>query len=212
MLWAVLAFLAPVFAQTDSDTAAPAVDTVATDSSSAGVTYLDRLIVSATRQESILGNSPSISYVVGREDVDVVDAQQVSDALQYVTGVNIEGGTGSGGANKRNIAINGMPSYYNVVMLNGMRLRSSHIQTGTDVNQIPAGAVERIEIIKDASSALYGSDALGGVVNIVTPRGGAKPTATIGGSFGSNNSWKGEVSSTGTSASGKASYGIFCRA
>ncbi|MBF0433466.1 MAG: TonB-dependent receptor plug domain-containing protein, partial [Fibrobacteria bacterium] len=181
------------------------------DSSSTASPLLEfeKKIVSATRHESPLRNTPSLSHVVTRDDIEKINALKTSDVLQYVAGLNVESGTGSGGPYKKNISVSGMPNYYNVVMVNGMRLRSSHIQTGTNVDLIPVASIERIEIIKDASSALYGSDALGGVINIITRQGIPAPEAVIGGGVGSFSTYSGEGIARGSSASGKTSYSIY---
>lgn len=57
-----------------------------------------------------------------------------------------------------------------LVLLNGRRLAPSGTGTFVDISQIPLAAVQRVEIVPDGSSAIYGSDAIGGVVNIITPR------------------------------------------
>ncbi|MBF0429923.1 MAG: TonB-dependent receptor [Fibrobacteria bacterium] len=170
---------------------------------------LEKKIVSATRHESSLKKTPSISHVVTRDDIEKINALKTSDVLQYVSGVNIESGTGSGGPYKKNISVSGMPNYYNVVMVNGMRIRSSHIQTGVNIDLIPVASIERIEIIKDASSALYGSDALGGVINIITRKGTAKQKTMLGGGTGTYSSYNGEVMSRGSSKSGKTAYSVY---
>ncbi len=171
--------------------------------------HLEKLIVTATRRSTELSKAPSISHVVARPELENIQARRASDALKYVPGLSLESGTGSGSPFKTNVTINGMPNYYNVVMVDGMRMLTSHIQTGVNIDMIPAGAVERIEIIKDASSALYGSDALGGVVNIITRGGGAVPNASLEGAGGSNNSWMSAVSGRGSSLSGNLAYSVY---
>lgn len=170
---------------------------------------LEKVIVTATRRETQLKNAPAIGDVVGRGEIEEIEAPQVSDALKYVPGVSVESGTGSGGPAKRNVSINGMPNYYNVVMINGMRLLSSHFHTGANVDLIPATAVDRVEIVKDASSALYGSDALGGVVNIVTRKGSGIPEMKLSGSYGSFDTWSGEALSSGMTIQDKAAYSLY---
>ncbi|MFH1760758.1 MAG: TonB-dependent receptor, partial [bacterium] len=160
------------------------------------------IIVTATRHATQQEKSPGISSVVNRQEIEDLSAQHPSDIMPYVPGLSVEAGTGSGLPFKKNIAINGMPNYYNVVMVDGMRLLSSHIQTGVNIDLIPANSIQRIEIIKDASSALYGSDALGGVINMITRAGTAKPEAIITGGAASNNTFHGEVQSRGMTGSG----------
>ena len=138
---------------------------------STGLPQLQKQIVCASLRETALMKTPAICDVIGEKEISAVSAVRVSDVLKYIPGMNVEQGTGSGSPFKKNVTINGMPNYYNLILVDGMRLLSSHTQTGVDIDMIPASAIERIEIIKDASSSLYGSDALGGVVNIVTKKG-----------------------------------------
>jgi len=181
----------------------------AKDSAQSSTVELPKIVVSAVRRESELKFTPSILDVVGLGEFEAVSASRISDALRYVPGMNIEQGTGSGGPFKKNITINGMPNFYNVVMVDGMRLLSSHSQTGTNIDMIPASAVERVEIIKDASSALYGSDALGGVVNIITKRGHYDPQLQASIGAGSYKTWKTEVARRGTLPQSKVSYSLY---
>ncbi len=69
------------------------------------------------------------------------------------------------------IALRGIGAERTLVLLNGRRLPTDPYYDAVDLNWIPAAAIEKIEILKDGASALYGSDAIGGVVNIVTKKG-----------------------------------------
>ncbi len=158
---------------------------------------LDKIIISAARRETRLKNTPGMSYVVDRGDLDVVHAHRASDAMGYVPGLDLEGGTGVGLPFKQNVSINGLPSFHNIVLVDGRRLLSSHFHTGTNIDMIPAENIERIEIIKDAASALYGSDALGGVINIITKKGTASPVTEVFGGGASRSTIRGGLSFRG---------------
>lgn len=175
----------------------------------AEIPQLDKKIVCAQLKKTELRRTPAICDVIGKEEMTSVSATDVSDALKYVPGMNIEQGTGSGVPFKKNVTINGMPNYYNLIMVDGMRLLCSHSQTGANIDMIPAAAVERVEIIKDASSALYGSDALGGVINIVTKKGTPKGEVDASVNYGSFKTWGAEAASRGTVAGGTTAYSLY---
>ena len=176
---------------------------------STGLPQLQKQIVCASLRETALMKTPAICDVIGEKEISAVSAVRVSDVLKYIPGMNVEQGTGSGGPSKKNVTINGMPNYYNLILVDGMRLLSSHTQTGVDIDMIPASAIERIEIIKDASSSLYGSDALGGVVNIVTKKGDRNAEVDASINCGSYKTWGAEAAGRGTPGNGITAYSLY---
>lgn len=165
----------------------------------AGVAELDPMLVSATRSEIGRRDAPVIAYVVDSAAMSAVRAAHVSEALAYVPGIDIGGGTGVGLPSKRSITVNGLPSFHSIVLVDGHRLLSSHFHTGANIDIVPPSAIERIEIVKDASSALYGSDALGGVVNIITKRGTTTPALDLSFAGGGQQTLRGSLSLRGSS-------------
>ncbi|OGJ87661.1 MAG: hypothetical protein A2268_04460 [Candidatus Raymondbacteria bacterium RifOxyA12_full_50_37] len=155
------------------------------------------IIVTATRRAEPLRNTPGIAYVLDEEALTATNAKTAADVFKYVPGLDLEAGTGVGTPSKQTVSMNGTPSFHTLVLLDGKRLLSSHFHTGTDVNLVPAGNIERIEVVKDAGSALYGSDALGGVINIITKKGGASPSLSVTGRIGTENTAAGDLSLTG---------------
>lgn len=94
-----------------------------------------------------------------------INPVQVSDALQYISGVNIRdyGGLSS----VQTVSLRGLPSNQTLVLFDGMNITNS--QTGlTDVSKLFISSVDKIEVAKGASSSLYGSNAIAGVVNLNT--------------------------------------------
>ncbi|MBN2777753.1 MAG: TonB-dependent receptor [Bacteroidales bacterium] len=150
---------------------------------------LDEVEISSMRNEQLLKNSPELVRVITSTEIKSLNVTDVSDILDYVAGVNIETGTGSGFANRGIVAMNGMPAQYTLVLLNGNRILSDHIHSGQNINFIPVEEIERIEIIKTASSAQYGSDAIAGVVNIITKTAETKSAASFFGEYGSYNTY-----------------------
>jgi iron complex outermembrane receptor protein len=112
--------------------------------------------------------------VVSADTIQKIGAQDVLATLQKLnpsfTGNGNAGQTvNNGGGGEAYVAIRNLPT---LVLLDGRRLANSAFSSGAlvDVNMIPLAMIERIEILKDGSSALYGSEAIGGVVNIITKK------------------------------------------
>lgn len=156
-----------------------------TEKKSKFVYKAEPIIVTPDREPVYLKNSPEIVTVVTSEEIKRMQATSTSEVLEKVTGVFMETGTGSGFPKRGVASINGLPANYVLVLLNGARLLSEHIHTGQNIDMIPPESIERIEIIKTAASAQYGSDAIGGVINIITFKKTKKAHGKAYGKFGS---------------------------
>ncbi|WP_246172636.1 TonB-dependent receptor plug domain-containing protein [Marinicella rhabdoformis] len=110
--------------------------------------------------------------VISREEIELSGESSAADFLRSLT-FNSTGSfrpqSGSSAQGTSSISLRGLGSSRTLVLIDGRRLPKSPSTGGDqDLNTIPAGAIERIEILSDGASAVYGSDAIGGVVNIVT--------------------------------------------
>lgn len=133
---------------------------------------LDEYVVTAARTETKLVDTPANISVVDAQTIEERHYQDVSEVLKDVPGANVlDGGHGS---NEKIIKLNGDERV--LVLIDG---RKANFQIGStsggranfDMNQLPdIGLIERIEVLKGAGGALYGSDAVGGVVNIITKK------------------------------------------
>ncbi|MDC0980366.1 TonB-dependent receptor [Bdellovibrionales bacterium] len=134
---------------------------------------VEKLKVTGSHIKRIDIEGPSPILVIDRDDLDRTGYNSVSDVLRDTT-VNSFGSarerSGSNAAGVAHVNLRGMGSAHTLVLLNGKRLPVDAVTGAVDLNLIPMAAVERIEILKDGASAIYGSDALGGVVNIITRR------------------------------------------
>lgn len=121
------------------------------------------------RRVEVEGVAPVV--ILDRKELDKTGYNSVSDVLRE-TSVSSFGGareaSGSNAAGNAEVDLRGLGSANTLVLLNGQRLPSDAVTGAVDLNMIPMAAVERVEILKDGASAIYGSDALGGVVNIIT--------------------------------------------
>jgi len=123
-------------------------------------------VSTGTKTSKILENTPVQTEVVSSKDIKLNHAKNISEALENVPGIMIKRTHGKQGLS---VWMQGFDSDRVLVLINGEALTSS---TGTtvDLSQISTEDVAKIEIIKGASSALYGSGALGGVINIITKK------------------------------------------
>ena len=172
---------------------------------------LERVEITGSSIKRIDGETALPVQIIKREDIAKLGVTTASELLKNISGntagltdgASITDSTGGqrgfNGANLRGIGVSST-----LILLNGRRLAnfaSPGDSSGVDLNNIPAGAVERVEILKDGASAIYGTDAIGGVINFITRKnyqggdlnvyalrtqqGGAqKTTATVGGGVG----------------------------
>lgn len=131
---------------------------------------LPTVIVSATATEIDVRDAPASVTVITAEEIQKIPAADLNDLLQRTPGLSAattpDGGT--------SIQIRGLPQGYSLLLVDGRRVGSSSDTfdryTRNEVNWIPPEAIERIEIIRGPMSSLYGSDAIGGVINIITKK------------------------------------------
>lgn len=130
---------------------------------------LAEMVVTSSLSEKARDEVPGAVEVIDRQDMTRMGAETIADALLYATGLMLITGEG------RNVAVSlrGAGRNHTLVLLDGRRLAGS-FKAQMDVAQLPVTLVERIEVVRGPVSALYGSDAIGGVVNIITvqPHGG----------------------------------------
>ncbi len=110
--------------------------------------------------------------VVGKDEIAASGKQTVTDivkTLPAAVGNSVSTTTTNGGGEgSGNIALRGLDASSTLVLLNGRRLPLDSSGSSPDLNSIPVAAIERIEILQDGASAIYGSDAIAGVINIIT--------------------------------------------
>ena len=151
------------------------------------VQELDEVVVTSTRKPTLLENTPEPISVITSGEIQSMNARSTGDVLQYLTGINVVSGTGSGLPKRSVVSMNGFPASYNLVLVDGIRLLSDHIHTGQNVDLIPPENIKKIEYIKGASSSQYGSDAMGGIINIITKKESENPESSFFSSYGNYN-------------------------
>ena len=131
------------------------------------VVEIDKIVITATRTEIDILNAPAYISVVTEEDFNKMGAKNIADVLSMQTGTNIRdyGPEGS----LKNISIRGSSSEGVLVLIDGIRLNDNRAG-GFNLSLIPLNNVEKIEIMRGGTSALYGADAVGGIINIITKK------------------------------------------
>ena len=127
----------------------------------------DVIVVTAGKIEQSVSNAVEKIQVVTSEDIKKSGAKTLTEAVKSVPGVSVKGA--AAGNPVDSISMQGFDSDYVKILVDGIAV-SGDIGGATAVFQVPVEDIERIEIIQGASSALYGSDAMGGVINIITKK------------------------------------------
>lgn len=125
----------------------------------------ERIVVTASSIPESLDSTPASVSVITREDIDKQQARDVSDLLREVPGLAISR-TGSPGKSTT-LFIRGGSSKQALVLWNGVEMNNAYL-SGYNFGQLSTAGVERIEVIRGPYSALYGSEAVSGVVNVLT--------------------------------------------
>ncbi|VAX27889.1 hypothetical protein MNBD_NITROSPIRAE01-1459 [hydrothermal vent metagenome] len=125
---------------------------------------LDEMVITGTRTEKKLLETPVRTEVVTREEIEQSHARDLKEALEDVPGLILRRTHGKQG---ESVGMQGFDADRILILLNGERLSATAGST-VDLTQIGTADIERIEIVKGATSALYGSEAMGGVINVIT--------------------------------------------
>ncbi|RYU66745.1 TonB-dependent receptor [Aliivibrio finisterrensis] len=139
----------------------------------------ETMVVTANRFEQSAKDVIAPMSVVTKEEIVQIQAKTMTDILRLQPGVEVASNGGIG--QNASIFMRGTNSDHVLILIDGFRMNSS-IKSGMNINKIPVNQVERIEIIRGSGAVMYGSDAVGGVINIITrtsPDNQSK-SATIG--------------------------------
>ncbi|MCY7360194.1 MAG: TonB-dependent receptor plug domain-containing protein, partial [Rudanella sp.] len=140
---------------------------------------LDEVVVTATRSERPMGALPLPVTVVGAKQIQQMGSLRLGDVLREQTGVAIVTDHGQG------VQIQGFGPDYTLIMVDGEPLVGRTAGT-LDLTRLAVGNIKQIEIVKGPSSSLYGSEALAGVVNIITDGAGPTTRASVSARYGAN--------------------------
>ncbi|MDH5648832.1 MAG: TonB-dependent receptor [Gammaproteobacteria bacterium] len=156
----------------------------------------DAVVVTATRTAQTAFESLASVTVITREDIEDAQAQEVSDLLSMYPGLDVKQTGGAG--TQTSIFLRGTESDHALVLVDGVRAFSA--TTGAFAwGSIPLSQIERIEIVRGPRASLYGSDAIGGVIQIFTRKNNGASAAVEGGTYGTKGAQAGWGYSSETS-------------
>lgn len=144
------------------------------------VELLPITVVTAAGYEQNIADAPASISVITREQLEKQSYSDVTDAVRNVPGVFV-----TGGGNMQDISIRGMDDTYTLYLVDGRPISAGRMVNtngadgGKQIGLPPISMIERIEVIRGPMSSLYGSEAMGGVINIITRRGGDEWTGSI---------------------------------
>ena len=150
---------------------------------------LDPIVVTATRMAEPADQTLASVTVITREDIERLQPHSVAELLTGLAGVSIANTGGLGKATS--VFLRGTEADETLVLIDGIRVGSASTGT-TAYEQLPVDQIERIEIVRGPRSSLYGSDAIGGVIQIFTRRGDGDLTPSLSVSGGTYATWSGQ--------------------
>lgn len=128
---------------------------------------IGEIVVTATKTEKPVKETPQTVAVITKEDIEKLENKNLGDVLRDVSGVNIKSNGALGALST--LTIRGLTERQILVLLDGVPIKNKQ-SSWVDLSDFSLQNVEKIEILKGAASSLYGADALGGVVNIITKK------------------------------------------
>ena len=138
------------------------------------------VVVTASRTEQELKETPTAAEVITREELERTGANTLTEALKRSANINV-----TQSAMGNNVSLRGMNNNQTLILINGRRIRTEDTNDSAnkyELNRVNMANVDHIEIIRGAASSLYGSEAMGGVINIITKKD-AKESVTFGGDW-----------------------------
>ncbi|RYE46287.1 MAG: TonB-dependent receptor, partial [Sphingobacteriales bacterium] len=176
--YAALLLTASASGQTVSESASPANEKI-TPPTATQVEEPEEVVIVGSRIRRTTFNSPSPVKVITREEATAAGFTNTTEMLQSTAVTsgssqinNAYGGyVTNGGPGANTISLRGLGAERTLVLINGRRLSPAGSRGGVgsaDLNVLPTAIVEHVEVLKDGASSIYGSDAIGGVVNVIT--------------------------------------------
>ena len=151
------------------------------------VSNLEEVVVVASRSPKRLSEIGKVVRVITAETISRSQGRTLPELLNNVAGLTI-GGNGGNPADVKAVYLRGASSANTLILIDGIPVNdASEISGEYNISAIPIENIERIEILKGGNSTLYGSDAVAGVINVITRKGSSKLAANLlatGGSYG----------------------------
>ncbi|MBG6234136.1 vitamin B12 transporter [Pedobacter sp. CAN_A7] len=155
---------------------------------------LDEVVISTTKNDQKQSQTGKVVTLIGQEVLSRSHGRNLTDLLNEQAGIVVSGASGNLGLNK-SVFVRGASGAYAVILIDGV-LVSSPVGNGSafDLRMFSIDQIDHIEILKGGQSTIYGSDAVSGVINIITKKGKKAGNSVYGvGSYGSYESFKGTI-------------------
>lgn len=142
---------------------------------------MDQVVVTGTLTRHMLKDTPVITEVISLKSIRDIGSSNLVDVMQEQTGIDISNGIGR----VQSAQVQGLSDNHVLVLIDGERTTGS-VDGALDLGQIPVDQIERVEVVKGPLSSVYGSEAMGGVINIITKQASSAPRMKAGITVGSN--------------------------
>ncbi|MDM0112536.1 TonB-dependent receptor [Variovorax sp. J22R133] len=169
------------------------------------VPSLNETVVTAQRVRQRLSDAVADISVIDRETIDRSGAESVADVLAKVPGIQIARTGGVG--NTSSVYVRGAETRFTAVFIDGVRV-DSQSTGGATWEAIPLSQIDRIEIVRGPGAAVYGSDAIGGVIQLFTRKGEGGFAPFVGVGVGSRSLYKAEAGASGAGGGFDYSFGV----
>ena len=166
---------------------------------------LDEIVVTANRTPQPLSELVGDMSVIERDTIERAGAVGVADLLARLPGIEISRNGGAG--SNTSVFIRGAETRFTAVYIDGVRV-DSQSTGGATWESIPLAQIERIEVLRGPAAAVYGSDAIGGVIQLFTRRGEGRPLPYVGVGFGSYGLRRSEAGISGAAGAFDYSLGV----
>ncbi|MEZ4429599.1 MAG: TonB-dependent receptor [Nannocystaceae bacterium] len=140
------------------------------------------MVTTASRTEQRVGDTAVATRVMDREAIEASGAENLEELLEEAPGVQVT--RSFGGAGGAGVRMQGLDPRYTLILIDGQRV-NGRIAGVIDLSRFQAEDIEQIELVEGPSSSLYGSDAMAGVVNVITRKGRRPYEAEVHGAYGS---------------------------
>ncbi len=168
---------------------------------------VEEYVVTATAVKTPAAQVSQSVTVVDAKEIEALQQREVSEVLRTVPGVEVVNSGGRGG--NVSVFLRGANPEHTLVMIDGVKVNDpSSPNRAFNFANFPVNNIERIEVIRGAESVLYGSDALAGVINIITKSGSGKPRVSVLSEAGSYDSFTERVEAAGGDTDFHASLGV----
>ncbi|MBN1482855.1 TonB-dependent receptor [candidate division KSB1 bacterium] len=155
---------------------------------------MQQVVVTATRDQRLLEDVPVVTEVISRQEINDKGAEDLAEILEDRPGIMVE--TGSSG--DKLFFMNGVDSKRILILVDGLPI-SGKVNSRNPIDLVDADNIQHVEIVKGPGSPLYGSDAMGGVINIITENYADELRVYARGRAGSNDLYSGTLGISGRS-------------